>query len=54
MSFPVRVYLRVSYGYLGFRFFLLRVRVFSRLGFGRFAYGFVGLMVFQCLEVFSG
>ena len=31
-----------------------KFRVFSRLGFGRFAYGFVGLMVFQCLEVFSG
>ena len=53
MSFPVRVYLRVSYGFLGFRFFL-NLEFFSRLGFGRFAYGFVGLMVFQCLEVFSG
>ena len=31
-----------------------KFRVLSRLGFGRFAYGFVGLMVFQCLEVFSG
>ena len=53
MSFPVRVYLRVSYGFLGLRVFF-KFRVFSRLGFGRFAYGFVGLMVFQCLEVFSG
>ena len=50
MSFPVRVYVRVSYDFLGFRFF--KFRVFSRLGLGRFAYGFVGLMVFQCLDVF--
>ena len=29
-------------------------RVVSRLGLARFFYGFVGLMVFQFLEVFSG
>ena len=53
MSFPVRAYLRVSYGCVGFKVFF-KFRVFSRLELGRFAYGFVGLMVFQCLEVFSG
>ena len=39
----------VFYG-LGF----FKFKVFSRLGLGRFAYGFVGLMIFQCLEVFPG
>ena len=39
-------------GFQGLGFF--KFRVFSRLGLGRFAYGFVGLMVFQCLELFSG
>ena len=29
-----------------------KFRVVSRLGLARFAYGFVGLMVFHCLEVF--
>ena len=99
-SFLVRVYIRVSYGCVGLRFFrvqssfapgvsqvclrlgrvqgfsafrclfrlgymlglvtvfqglgFFKFRVFSRLGLGRFAYGFAGLMVFQCLEVFSG
>ena len=52
-SFPVRVYVRVSYGFLGLRFFLV-FRVVFRLGLARFSYFFVGLMVFQCLEVFSG
>ena len=50
--FPVRVYLRVSYGFVGLRFF--KFRVVSRHGLARFVYGFVGLMVFQFLEVFSG
>ena len=31
---------------------LFKFKVFSRLGLARFAYGFVGLMIFQCLEVF--
>ena len=44
-SFSVRVYLRVSYSFVGLRFF--KFRVVSRPGFARFAYGFVGLMVFQ-------
>ena len=48
----VRVYLRVSYSFVGLSFF--KFRVFSRLGLARFAYGFVELMVFQFLEVFSG
>ena len=39
----------VVYG-LGFLVF----RVVTRLGLARFAYGFLGLMVFQFLEVFSG
>ena len=52
-SFPARVYVRVSYGFLGLRFFLV-FRVVFRLGLARFSYFFVGLMVFQCLEVFSG
>ena len=39
----------VFYG-LGF----FKFKVFSRLGLARFAYGFVGLMIFQCLEVFPG
>ena len=44
--------LRLVTVFQGVGFF--KFRVFSRLGFGRFAYGFAGLMVFQCLEVFSG
>ena len=44
MSFLVRVYIRVSHGFLGLRFF--KFRVVSRLGFVRFPYGFVGFIVF--------
>ena len=57
-SFPVRVYVRVSYGFLGLRFFGVQSCFAPRVGqvFLRFfrVDGFLGLMVFQCLEVFSG
>ena len=52
MSLLVMVYVRVSCGFLGLRFF--KFTVVLRLGLVRFPYVFVGLMVFQCLEVFSG
>ena len=52
-SFPARVNLWVSYGFVGLEVFF-KFRVVSRLGLARFSYGFVGLMVFQFLEVFSG
>ena len=41
----VRVYLRVSYVFLGFRFFV-GFRVVLRLGLVSFYYGWVGLRVF--------
>ena len=53
LGFRVRVYLRVSYGFVGLRFFQ-GLEFFLRLGFARFAYDWVGYRVFQCFEVFSG
>ena len=50
--FSVRVYVRVSYRFVGLRFFL-GFRVLLRLVLARFAYGLVGFRVFQRLEVFS-
>ena len=52
-SFQLRVYFRVSYGFVGLRFFY-GLEFFLRLGFARFAYDWVGYRVFLRFEVFSG
>ena len=48
----VRVYLRVFYGMVGFRFFM--VQSCLRFGLACLAYGFLGFRVFLRLEVLCG